>query len=72
MNTQMTSIAVPTPAVRYDQSQGLSATQIEQALSNLGITNIEAATITSGGFLQLTNTTGSVFHVGLNMGNAPS
>lgn len=58
--------------VRFDTAQTLTGTQIDQALTNLGITNIRSATITAGGYLQLTNDAGDAFHIGLNSGSAPS
>lgn len=58
-------------AVRFDIAQTLTGTQIDQALTNLGITNIRSLNITAAGYLVLTNDAGDTFHVGLNTGSPP-
>lgn len=58
-------------AVRFDTAQTLTGTQIDRALTNLGITNIRSVNITSAGYLVLTNDTGEAFHLGLNPGSPP-
>ncbi len=58
--------------VRFDTAQTLTGTQVDRALSNLGITNIRSATLTSAGFLVLTNDAGDTFHLGLNSGSPPA
>lgn len=58
--------------VRFDEAQTLTGTQIDRALTNLGITNIRSLNITSAGYLVLTNDSGDTFHLGLNSGSPPA
>jgi hypothetical protein len=58
--------------VRFDEAQSLSATQKDQALTNLGITNILSINITAAGYLVFTNDAGDTFHIGLNSGSPPA
>ena len=71
-DTDLLEAAFDARAVRFDKAQTLSGTQIGQALNNLGITNVRTATITAGGFLELTNDAGDTFNIGLNTGSAPA
>lgn len=59
-------------AVRFDAAQTLTGTQIDQALTNLGITNIRSINITAAGYLVFTNDAGDTFHLGLNSGSPPA
>lgn len=58
--------------VRFDTAQTLTGTQIDRALTNLGITNIRSINITSAGYLVFTNDAGDTFHIGLNSGSPPA
>jgi len=58
--------------VRFDTAQTLTGTQIDRALTNLGITNIRSITITAAGYLEFTTDAGDLFHLGLNSGSAPT
>lgn len=58
--------------VRFDTAQTLNGTQIDRALTNLGITSIRSLNITASGYLVLTNDAGDTFHLGLNTGSPPA
>lgn len=59
-------------AVRFDQAQDLTIDQQTQALANIGISGIRSITKTAGGFLELVDTDGNTFNIGLTAGAAPA